>query len=104
MSSGEAWIALRRRSRLLSTLLFASLPGIFLFSWLLDGVLRQSILLPFLTFAFVAAIGVAGLRVARFACPRCGKPFFESWLFFQLLRRECAYCGLPRESGIPAQK
>jgi hypothetical protein len=76
----------------------------FLFSWLLDGALRQSVLLPLLTFAFVAAIGVAGLRVARFACPRCGKPFFETWYFFQLLRRECAHCNLRRESGLPASK
>jgi hypothetical protein len=62
------------------------------------------VLLPLLTFAFVAAIGVAGLRVARFACPRCGKPFFETWYFFQLLRRECAHCNLRRESGLPASK
>jgi len=102
VSSGEAWIALRRRSRVLSLLLFASVPGIFLFSWLLDGVLRQSLLLPLITIAFLAAIGVAGLRVARFACPRCGKPFFENWYFFQLLRRECAYCGLRREGRVDA--
>ena len=104
VAPGEVWSALRRRSRLLSLLLFASLPGIFLFSWLLDGVLRQSLLLPLLTVAFVAAIGVAGVRVSRFACPRCGKPFFESWLFFQLLRSECAYCRLPRERGVPADR
>lgn len=99
MPSDEAWRVLRRRSRLLWWVLAASLPGIFLFSWLLDGVLRQSVLLPVLTLAFVGAIGVAGLRVAGFACPRCGRPFFENWYFFQLLRRECAYCGLPREKG-----
>jgi hypothetical protein len=71
----------------------------FLFSWLLDGVLRQGVLLPLVTLAFLAAIAVAGLRVARFACPGCGKPFFETWYFFQLLRTECAHCGLRRESG-----
>jgi hypothetical protein len=101
---GEAWRDLRRRSRFLWQVLFASLPGIFLFSWLLDGALRQSLLLPLVTLAFVTAIGVAGLRVARFACPGCGKPFFENWYFLKLLRIECAYCGLARESGEPAPK
>jgi len=100
----EVWRDLRRRSRLLWWVLAASLPSIFLFSWLLDGALQPSLLLPLLTLAFVTAIGVAGLRVARFACPRCGRPYFENWYFFQLLRRECAYCGLPRKSGLPAQE
>jgi hypothetical protein len=99
-----AWRLLRRDSKILWWVLFASLPGMFLFSWLLDGALRQSVLMPLLTLAFVAAIGMAGLRVAHFACPRCGKPYFESWYFFQLLRRECAHCYLRRESELPASK
>jgi len=105
MAVDEAWRALRRDSQILWWLLFASLPGIFVVSGLLlVGALRQSSLLPLVTFAFVAAIGVVGLRIARFACPRCGKPYFETWYFFQLLRRECAHCHLRRESGAPAQK
>jgi hypothetical protein len=99
----EAWRLLRRDSQVLWWVLFASLPGIFVVSLLLlAGALRQNEFLPLVTFAFVAAIGVAGLRVARFTCPRCGKPFFESWYFFQLLRRECAHCRLPR-GGVPAK-
>ena len=102
MASNEAWRALRRDSQILWWLLSASLPGIFVVSCLLlVGALRQSALLPLVTFAFVAAIGVVGLRVARFACPRCGKPYFETWYFFQLLRRECVHCGLARERGAP---
>ena len=93
----EAWRVLSRRSRQLWWVLAASLPGIFFFAWLLNGALRPSLLLSLVTLAFVVAIGVAGLRVASFACPRCGKPFFENWYFFQVLRRECAYCGLRRE-------
>ena len=98
----EAWRGLRRDSRILWWILFASVPGMFLSSWLLDGVLRQSLVWPLTTLAFLTAIGAAGLRVARFACPRCGKPFFETWYFFQLLRSECAHCGLRRERGDAA--
>jgi hypothetical protein len=97
----EAWRLLRRDSKILWWLLFASLPGIFAVTLLLllDGGRWESMVLPLVTLAFVAAIGVAGLRVARFACPRCGKPYFETWYFFQLLRKECAHCRLRRESG-----
>jgi hypothetical protein len=103
VAPGEAWRLLRRDSKILWWLLFASLPGIFVVSLLLFyGALRQSALLPLVTFAFVAAIGAVGLRIARFACPRCGKPFFETWYFFQLLRRECVHCGLRRENGVDA--
>ncbi|HET7766944.1 MAG TPA: hypothetical protein VFK92_17800 [Burkholderiales bacterium] len=98
----EAWRLLKRDSQILWWLLAASLPGIIAVTLLLlVGALRQSVLLPLVTFAFVAAIGVVGLRVARFACPRCGKLYFESWYFFQLLRRECVHCGLRRKSGAP---
>jgi len=101
---GEPWRVLRRRAQFLWFALFASLPGMFFFSWLLDGALPQNLLWGLVIFLFVAAIGVAGVRVARFACPRCGKPFFENWYFFKPLRAECAHCGLVRESGIPAPK
>ena len=102
MAPNEAWRALRRDSQILWWLLFASLPGIFVvYLLLLYGALRQSALLPLITFAFVAAIGVLGRRIARFACPRCGKPYFETWYFFQLLRSECAHCGLKRDRGAP---
>ena len=72
-----------------------------LLSWLLDGALRQSLLWPLVTLAFVAAIGVAGLRVASFVCPGCGQRFFERWYFFKPLSSECVHCGLERESGAP---
>lgn len=101
--AAEAWSVLRERARVFWWVLLASLPGIFFLSWLLDGALRQSSLL-LITLAFVAAICIAGLRVASFACPRCGKAFFETWYFFKPLRSECAYCGLARENGIPAPK
>lgn len=98
-AADEAWRGLRRRSRLLWRLLFASLPAMALISWLLDGAVKQSLLWPLLTVAFVAAIGVAGLRMASFVCPRCGQRYFEKWYFFKPLDSRCVHCGLERESG-----
>jgi hypothetical protein len=99
-AADEAWRGLRRRSRVLWWLLLASLPGMALFSWLLDGAVKQSLLWPLVTLAFVAAIGVAGLRMASFVCPRCGQRYFEKWYFFKPLSSECMHCGLKRESGV----
>ena len=103
-SEAEAWSSLRRRARLLWYLLFASLPGILVVSLLpLGGALRQSVLLPLVTFAFVAAIGVAGLRMQSFVCPRCRQRYFERWYFFKPLDSRCVNCGLERGSGAPQQ-
>jgi hypothetical protein len=71
LAPDEAWRVLRRDSQILWWLLSASLPGIFVVSLLLlAGALRQSELLPLVTFAFVAAIGVVGLPALRQALLR----------------------------------
>jgi hypothetical protein len=100
-AADEAWRGLRRNSRILWYLLFASLPATALLSWLLGSAVKPSLLWPLLTFAFVAAIGVAGLRMASFVCPGCGQRYFEKWYFFKPLSSECMHCGLKRRSGVP---
>lgn len=90
-----AWRDLKRRSRALWRLLFACLP-VFALAYVLGLVLRQPWIYPVAGFAWLAAIGWAGLRMARFACPGCGGPFYENWYFFKPLRRSCALCNLPR--------
>jgi len=91
-----AWRDLNRRSRILWRLLFGFLPGMFLFSYLLNGPLFQGT--PFLVgaLAWMGAIAWAGGRMASFACPRCSGAFFESWYFFKPLRQNCAHCSLAR--------
>lgn len=90
-----AWSELRLRSAALRRLLYACLP-VLVIAYALGLVLVQPWLYPLTLVAWLAAVGWAGLRVARFACPRCGGAFFETWYYFKPLRRDCARCGLPR--------
>jgi hypothetical protein len=92
-----AWGELRLMSATLRRLLYACVP-VFALAYVLGLVLLQPWLYPLAMIAWLAAIGWAGARMARFACPRCGGAFFETWYFFKPLRRACAGCGLPREA------
>jgi hypothetical protein len=93
-----AWRDLNRRSAILWLLLFGCVPGMFLLAYLLNDLLLQEA--PFLVvgLAWIAAITWAGSRMAGFACPRCGRAFFDDWYFFKPLRRNCAHCSLTKWS------
>jgi hypothetical protein len=91
-----AWRDLQHRSRVLWLALFACLPGVFLLAYVLNTLLQQDASFPVVGLAWMGAIAWAGVRVASFACPRCGRAFFENWYFFKPLRSSCAHCNLAR--------
>ena len=90
-----AWRDLRLKSVTLWWLLAACLP-VFSIAYVIGLVLARPWLYPVAMIACLGAVGWAGVRMARFACPRCGGAFFETWYYFKPLRRDCARCGLPR--------
>ena len=90
-----AWRDLNRRSTALWRLLFTCLP-VFAVTWVLGLLFVQPWLYPLVALAWLGAIGWAGVRMAKFACPGCGRAFFETWYFFKPLRRACAHCSLLR--------
>jgi hypothetical protein len=91
-----AWRDLNRRSTVLWLLFFGCIPGMFLLTYLLNGVLFHEAPFVVVALAWMGAIAWAGSRMATFACPRCGRAFFENWYFFKPLRRNCAHCSLTR--------
>ena len=91
-----AWRDLERRSRVLWSLLFACLPGVFLLTYALNASLPLEAWFPVVGFSWMSAIAWAGIRMAGFACPRCGGAFFEPWYFFKPLSGHCAHCNLAR--------
>jgi len=91
-----AWRDLHRRSKVLWLLLFACIPGVFLLAYVLNTLLLQDASFPVIGLAWMGAIAWAGFRVSSFACPRCGRAFFENWYFFKPLRSNCAHCHLAR--------
>ena len=98
LSFEAAWRDLDRRSAILWFLLFGGIPGIFLLAYLLNDVLHQGAPMLAVVLAWMAGIAWAGVRMASFACPRCGRAFFENWYFFKPLRRSCAHCSLQRQA------
>ena len=95
-SVDESWLALKGQFRVLWILLLGGLPGVFLLAYLASALFKQDAILPGIALIWMAVTAWAGVRVASFACPRCGKAFFENWYFFKMLRSQCAYCGLER--------
>lgn len=89
-----AWRDLDRRSALLWVVFFGFIPGVLLLAY----VLNERTLPGLVALAWMAAIAWAGLRMASFTCPRCGRAFFETWYFFKPLRHNCAHCDLPRSA------
>ncbi len=76
--------------------LFFSFIPLLLLAFLLDAQLLRNAALVAMAAAWIAATSWAGNRMAGFACPRCGEPFYENRVFFKPLRHNCAHCNLPR--------
>lgn len=91
-----AWRDLERRSRVLWLLLFSCIPGVFLLAYVFSALLPKDASFPVVGLTWMAAIAWAGYRMASFACPRCGRAFYENWYFFKPLRSTCAHCDLAR--------
>lgn len=98
ISVDESWLVLKSQFRVLWFLLLGALPGVFLLAYLFGALFKQDSALPGIALIWTAVTAWAGVRVAGFACPRCGKAFFENWYFFKMLRSHCAHCGLQRDA------
>jgi hypothetical protein len=71
---------------------------VFLLAHVLNTLLLQDASLLVIGLVWMGAIAWAGFRVASFACPRCGRAFFENWYFFKPLRKSCVHCNLARSA------
>lgn len=72
--------------------------GVWLGGFLLLGLLMQLVggaVFP-LAILWVLAFLVAAWRLSAFRCPRCGRFFFLTWLYGNLLAQRCLHCGLPK--------
>lgn len=48
--------------------------------------------------AWTLGFAVAAVRLQRFSCPRCGRPFFMMSLLYSPFARQCRHCGLARDA------
>lgn len=92
----DAWNEYRKRRNIALFALFGYVPVVFTVA--LVSIRLFSTLTPafVLAFAWMVFFAVAGNVVIRFACPRCGKPFFTKWWYHNTFARRCVHCGLPK--------
>jgi|SRR5256885_2721527 len=102
----ESWRDYRRRVRFffgnwLGGFVFIAVM-MFLVTTLVNALdipaLRQAVPVLFfvLGFAWLGTFVVTSIRLGRWRCPRCSKPFFSSALVSNPLARRCLHCGLPK--------
>lgn len=96
-----AWVEYRRRWRANGLAILLALV------WMVPGSLIRSVLVRcgwndgaafFLAVALPAlgTVFLAQLRVIRWPCPRCGRPFLATWYYSNSFARRCVHCGLPK--------
>ena len=91
-----------RKRRLVFVLLAATyIPAQFVISLPLSRALGSDSVIPIVAVLWIAAFGVAGMRLSRWPCPRCGKPFHLTQRRYKSFARKCVHCGLPKWSTNP---
>lgn len=97
-SHEDHWKEFKRRRLIAWIFLVTMLPVILLFGWLFNVLLEMEDVELYVAYAWLAAWGIAVMRVTLFPCPRCKKWFFAKWWVSNVFARKCIHCGLPKFS------
>jgi hypothetical protein len=92
----SAWNDYRRRRRWYFSIACGGLAAIITLAMLFSGQSVQCLNFLVLAPIWAIAFSVAAIRLCRFICPRCGRPFCATRLVAHLYTRRCVHCGLPR--------
>lgn len=99
-----AWENYRDRQTLFILGFLGLIPFIFFFvkisQYLFNGTSVGGVDLRLAGFIFYALIlGVLGLRLQFWKCPRCEKAFHNSTLSHNIFSSQCLHCKLPKYEG-----
>lgn len=70
-------------------------------NWIFGSEVPMEVPFGVLAGCWLAAGTVAGHRVQRLKCPRCGEPFFSGPTYSNVFAGRCLNCGLPKWSCDP---
>lgn len=90
------WVDLRRRRLAFRLALLGCLPvtiGLAVICGMLFDNHQSSFFLVAIPTLLVLV--VLNWRRANWPCPRCGKPFYNSWFVYWPYADNCSHCGLP---------
>ena len=93
-----AWSNFRKRRRRFWLFYFGYPACALALVSLADRFANPEPLLLLSFFSFVVITVPLAVQYKRFACPRCGQPFFVKGLFSNGYVRRCRHCGLPKWS------
>jgi hypothetical protein len=95
----SGWRTLRHRRNQLLLAFIGYVPITFALAVLADK-LFHSYKLPFVfALSWMLLFAIASIWYSRFPCPRCGKPFFSTWLYHNGFARRWVHCKLPLYSA-----
>ena len=92
----DAWVGYRRRSRIFWLLFLGYVPVVLVVGYVsfwLFGTFTPAFVAAVL---YMVAMAVAGNYGGAWRCPRCHRPFFAKWWFYNSFARSCVHCGLPK--------
>jgi hypothetical protein len=95
----EQWKELRKRERLFWGLLLGYIPGVIVLSYFLKGSFQSEKAFEVVAVLWLLFCAIAGIRLNKFPCPRCGSPFFYKRWFHNPYAKRCLHCELPK--GAP---
>lgn len=99
----DCWQAYRKRRNLVWFAFLGYVPVCLLVAFVsfkLFSTLKPAFVVAFAWMGFYV---VAGNLFLRFPCPRCGKPFFAKWWYYNGFARRCVHCGLRKYAQIGAE-
>lgn len=90
--TSSAWDEYRRRVRCFLGVLIGGLLSMIAVVGVPPAAFALVIVLPIWVLAFCGA----GLRLKLFECPRCHRPFFQTWDIRNQFANYCLHCSLPK--------
>ena len=92
----DAWQEYRKRRNVVLFAFVGYVPVVFVVALLSMRLFSTFTPAFILAFAWMVFFAIAGNVFVRFPCPRCGKPFFAKWWYYNTFARRCVHCGLPK--------
>lgn len=104
----KQWEDYRKRQFIFRSVFIALVPCSVLISFFLGNLLKRSVSAEnFTAIVFIVLIvilGIYGVKLSEWQCPRCGKSFAGNDLLKNLLASRCMNCRMPKYTGSTFQK
>jgi hypothetical protein len=92
----SSWERLKKNQWIIGGMFLVYIPAVTIVQSLLMQFFAIKNSSSVVAFLWILGTFYVSLRLSFFRCPRCGKPFFSTWIYHNSLSRKCLHCGLPK--------